>query len=295
MRRTTWLSKASVPKPQSLMASDVGGAEGHDGWVRAGFETKGVLMPVAADPSFGSLEAAVAFGVILLVAFLVTWVVTDLLRVPRAPYVATLTVVTLALAAGYLSWSETSFVDLATTDWVWAIAAGLVAGLVVAPGVRRLQPHERRHGSALAMQLAWEGVIYGIAEALLLATLPVLAVWHAAEDLGWTDSLWPKIGAGAFTVVGALVVIVVHHLGYRGFRGAAARPRLMGALLGCGLQALAFLLTGNVLAPIVAHIVLHWQMAFRGVELPPEAGSRATPGVEPQTASWMPEALAPAR
>jgi hypothetical protein len=114
----------------------------------------------------------------------------------------------------------------------------------------------------------WEGVVYGTAEAILLATLPVLAVWQAADALGWTDTAWAKAGSGTLAVVGALFVILVHHLGYREFRARAARKMLSGALVGCGIQALAFLLTGNVLAPIVAHIVLHWQLTLRGNEMP---------------------------
>jgi hypothetical protein len=35
------------------------------------------------------------------------------------------------------------------------------------------------------------------------------------------------------------------------------------------MQAIAFLVTGSVLAPIVAHIVLHGQLLLRGDELPP--------------------------
>ena len=48
---------------------------------------------------------------------------------------------------------------------------------------------------------------------------------------------------------------------------------LAGSLTGCGIQAIAFLLTGNVLAPIVAHIVLHWQLTMRGNEMPPASGT----------------------
>ena len=39
--------------------------------------------------------------------------------------------------------------------------------------------------------------------------------------------------------------------------------------MACGIQALAFLLTGNVLAPVVAHIVLHGELTLRGIEMPP--------------------------
>lgn len=248
-------------------------------------------MPVAPDPSFGWQEAALAYAVVLIAAFLVTWVVTDLLHVPRTPYVGVLTLVTVALGAGYLWSSGTDLADLVVPDWGWGVVGGLIAGAVVAPGVRRLPVPEERSGPPSVGLLAWEGVVYGFAEAVLLATLPVLAVWQAAEDLGWTGSTWSEVGSGALAIVGSLLVIAIHHLGYRGFRGAGARPKLMGALVGCGVQALAFLLTGNVLAPVIAHVLLHGQMLARGVELPPEEATARrmsrpkvrTPGVPAPT------------
>ncbi|HEX2404996.1 MAG TPA: hypothetical protein VHM29_09855 [Acidimicrobiia bacterium] len=225
-------------------------------------------MPVA-DSSFGWQEATAAFAIIAVVAFLVTWVVTDLGHMSRTPYVAVLTVTSLALSAGYIAWSGTAVADLVTAGWVWGILGGLVAAAVVTPLVRRLPAGLRPEGSLLLGRLLWEGVVYGFAEGVLLATLPVLAVWQATEALGWTDTAWAKAGSGALAVVGALFVILVHHLGYQEFRARAARKMLSGALVGCGIQALAFLLTGNVLAPVVAHIVLHGQLTLRGIEMPP--------------------------
>jgi hypothetical protein len=229
------------------------------------------FVPVGADPSFGWVEAAAAFTVIAIVAFLVTWLVTDVGRVPRTPYVAVLTLVTLGLGTGYLVWSGATLTELVTSRWGWGIVAGMIAGLVVSPGVRRLTSGPRPHGVSLVARFLWEGVVYGTAEAILLATLPVLAVWNAAVILGWTDTTRARASSGALAIAGALLVIGVHHLGYREFRGRAARPKLMGALVGCGVQALAFLLTGNLLAPIIAHIVLHSQMILRGIGLPPAA------------------------
>jgi hypothetical protein len=99
-----------------------------------------------------------------------------------------------------------------------------------------------------------------------LATLPVLAIWQATRDLDWSRG-W----GGALAILGALFVVLVHHLGYAEFRAHAARKKLVGALLACGLQALAFLVTGNLLAPVLAHILLHGQLIARGIELPPTA------------------------
>ena len=63
-------------------------------------------MPVA-DPTFTWQEALAAFAVIALSAFLVTWVLTDVLKVRREPFIPMLLAVALALGAGYLAWSGT--------------------------------------------------------------------------------------------------------------------------------------------------------------------------------------------
>lgn len=224
-------------------------------------------MPFA-DQAFSWHEAIATFALISLAAFLVTWVFTDLLRVPRAPYIALLLLVVLWLGAGYLAWSGTSS-SLFSSGVGWGLAAGLLAAAVALPMVRRLPSRPHAGGPKLVGLLMWEGLVYGVAEGVLLATLPVVAVWQACVNLGWTDGGWAKIGSGALAISGSLFVILVHHLGYSEFRTRAARKELAGALVVCGIQAMAFLATGSVLAPIVAHVVLHGQLLIRGVELPP--------------------------
>jgi hypothetical protein len=214
-------------------------------------------------------EGLAAFGVIAVVAFLVTWVLTDVLKVPRTPYIAMLFVVALGLGGGYCAWSGTSANELVTSGVGWALIAGLVAAAVAVPLVRKLPAHPHATGRDLAELMLWEGLVYGIAEAVLLSTLPVLAVWQTCGALGWTDGGWARVGSGTLAIVGSLVVILVHHLGYRQFRARAGRPALFGALAVCGVQAVAFLASGNALAPIVAHIALHGQLLIRGEELPP--------------------------
>jgi hypothetical protein len=59
-------------------------------------------MPIA-DPAFSWQQALAAFAIITLAAFLVTWLLTDRLRIPRAPYIPMLLAVTLGLGAGYLA------------------------------------------------------------------------------------------------------------------------------------------------------------------------------------------------
>lgn len=241
-------------------------------------------MP-AVEQTFGWQEAIIAFAIILTASFLVSWVATDLLRLSRGVYVAILALTALALGSAYLAWSGTSLTELVEAGWAWGILAGLLAAAVSAPMIRRLPSRPHPRGAQLGGSLLWEGLVYGFAEAILLATLPVLAAWQVAAAAGWTDDGWPKVASGALAIGGALLVVLVHHLGYAEFRVRAARPKLLGALVVCGLQAVAFLLTGNVLAPVIAHIVLHGQIIVRGIELPPQA-PRA--GMVPVTANRGP-------
>lgn len=211
--------------------------------------------------AFGWQEIAVAFAVLALAAFLVTWLVTDVLGIGRAAYIAILTLTVAALSAAYLIWSDMPTGDLVSNP-VWGVLAGVLAAAIVFPLVRRLPRGTHAHGGRLAVVLAWEGVVYGIAEATLLATLPVLVIWQGVGDGN-------RVALGALAVFGSLVVVFVHHLGYAEFRAPTGRTKLRGALVSCGLQALAFLLTGSIWAPVVAHILLHGQLIMRGVELPP--------------------------
>ena len=93
-------------------------------------------------------EALVAFGIVALAAFAVTWVTTSVADVPPSTYVAILAAVTRALGAGYVAASGVSVSELVTTNVGWALAARVVAGLV-----------------------------YGTAEGSLLAALPTIAIW----------------------------------------------------------------------------------------------------------------------
>jgi len=225
-------------------------------------------MPVA-DPSFGWQEAIAGYFVMMVAAFAVTWLVTDVLGLRRTPYIAVLALTVVSIGAWYVAWSGTSLAEITSSNLAWSLITGLVVAVAVTPLIRRLPQGRRTHGLRRAGLFAWEDVAYGVAEALLLAVYPVLTIWQAATAAGWTDTDGGKVGAGAVAIVGSLFVILVHHMGYAEFRQHAARPKLLGALLTCGLQALAFLVTGALLAPIIAHVALHFELTLRGAELPP--------------------------
>jgi hypothetical protein len=141
-------------------------------------------MP-GTDPGLTWQEGLAAFGVIAVVAFLVTWVLTDVLEVPRTPYIAMLFVVALGLGAGYCAWSGTSADELFT-----GASCGRSCGPACrwVPLVRRLPAHPRPERSRGLM--LWEGLVYASRRPCCLP--PVLAVWRACDAglgerrLGWS-------------------------------------------------------------------------------------------------------------
>jgi hypothetical protein len=230
-------------------------------------------MPVPSG-RFDAPAAWGAFVAIVVLAFLVTWVVTDRLHVRRTPYIGVLSALVLALGAGYLAWSGTSLRELAVDGWGWGVVAGILVAGILTPLVRRLPPTEPMQTPVSLRRYAWEALIYGFDEAVILASLPVILIWQAMSDAGWTEGAGRTVATGALAVAGAVLVILVHHLGYAEFRRPSARRELVGALFGCGLQAAAFAVTGNLIAPILAHVILHAQLLARHIQMPPEDGSR---------------------
>jgi hypothetical protein len=219
--------------------------------------------PEAAISWLGSLTWLLA---IIVAGFLVTWVLTDLLGMRRTPYILPLALVTGGLTWGYLSWSDTGLGRFMTNRWGWGVIGAAVTGTILAAMMRAQQGGPRPRGWSLAGILLWEGVVYGTAEGLLLSVLPVLVTWQAFGTVGWTSGTGKVLVAGAAAILASLAMIVIHHLGYRGFRDPAILATVM---TGCGLLSVAYLLTASPLAAVGGHIIMHMAANLHGVELSP--------------------------
>ena len=212
-----------------------------------------------------------ALGWLLAIAeagFLTAWVLTSLLGVRRTPYILALALLTGGLTWGYLAWSDTSLASFTTNHWGWGLAGAAVAGAILAWLSRHQPAGPRPQGWRLATTLAWEAVVYGAAEGLLLSVLPVLITWQAFAAYGWTSGTSESLVAGTAAMLASLAVIIIHHLGYRGFHDPAVLATVM---VGCGLLSLAYLLTASPLAAVGGHIILHTTLNLRGTEMPPYA------------------------
>ena len=194
--------------------------------------------------------------------FLVSWILSDVRPTKRVLYIPVLALVSGALTAGYLLWSDAG-TAFWTNRWGYGIVGAVLAGGLLNALLNRRIPHVTPH-AITARTLGWDGLVYGAAEGLLLSVLPVVVTWQMLSSNGWSSG-WRSIAAGALALVASVAVIVIHHLGYPDFRGA----KMSQAVLGCGILSIAYLLTASVIAPIVAHAVLHMVIVRKGMELPP--------------------------
>jgi hypothetical protein len=135
----------------------------------------------------------------------------------------------------------------------------LAAGVIGGPG------GARPAGFHLATALGWYGIVYGVADAVLLTIIPVLAV-GASRTMGTSGE---RLQRGALALVGSLLVTALYHAGFAEFRS----PALVQPLIGNAIVTAGYLVTRHAATPLIAHVLMHGAAVFHGMEataqLPP--------------------------
>jgi hypothetical protein len=216
------------------------------------------MVDLADTMTWAMAAALLAF--LLVLGFVVSWVATDVLDVSRQRYIGLLALAT-ALATVVVAWqSDTTVADMVTHHWVQGVLAGVATGVVVAAAIRKIPATLQRSGHDLHVAEAWEGVVYGISEGVLLSGLPAFVAWQAATDADWgTASAW------AAGLVASAAMIAVHHFGYWDYRNR----QVLVVVGGCLILTVGYLATGSLLAPALGHVLMHVSGITKGVELPP--------------------------
>jgi hypothetical protein len=139
---------------------------------------------------------------------------------------------------------------------VTVITAGLLIATVLAqPGAPRAE------GGRLVFELAWDGVVYGATDGVLLTVIPMVAVLGPRGPARWTSH--------ALAMLVSVAVFVIYHLGFPEFRGVTlGGPIVAGFVFGA-----AYLASRNPLVPVLAHIAMHVAAVLHGpagtAQLPP--------------------------
>jgi hypothetical protein len=221
------------------------------------------VLPFPGEPA-DAVGSLLWLLVIIAASFLVSWLFATRWRVPRNPYIAILGVMTIGLTAGYLLWIGLAIGDVLTTGWVVGLVAGAAAGAITALAMTRMPSTLHRHGADEGIAFAWEGLVYGVTEGVLLSALPALIAWQMVHSLRWSGAAGDA-GLWVVALLASVAVIVAHHLGYWEYRNRSLVP----IVIACGLLTVAFLLSGSVLAPVVGHVIMHSAAIAHGTELPP--------------------------
>lgn len=193
---------------------------------------------------------------------------SSLLRLDRATFVLAHTVLVLGFVVLYCRSAGIRAVAQIRRRWVGGAMGGLAFGLILIRGVTQQPGSPGPSEGGLAAALVWLGLVYGLSDALLLSVVPVLSIYGSrGSELvrGFTHRLrWGLAALG-----GSLLVTALYHLGFAEYRGSS----IVQPLIGNAIVTASYLLTGNPLAPIIAHVMMHGAAVMHGPEttlqLPP--------------------------
>ena len=152
--------------------------------------------------------------------------------------------------------------------WRAGLIVGALAGALLARTVLLQPASPRPEGVSLAWALLWDGGLYGIADAVLLTVLPVLAV-YGSRPAGELRSPATRWRWGLTALLASLFITAAYHLGFTEFRGSA----LVAPLIGNAVVTLSYLASGSPVAPLLSHTVMHAAAVLHGMattaQLPP--------------------------
>jgi hypothetical protein len=194
---------------------------------------------------------------------------SSLLKLPRdlflAPYVV-------AVAAFVLVWARRTGMDLGQLirgRLARGLVGAVVVGALMAASVLRQPASPLPEGWRLGWDLFWLGLVYGVADATLLAVVPIASTWRTCRRFGMTRGGGGRLPAGVAALAASQFVTAAYHLGFAEYRG----PGLVAPLIGNGAMALGYLLFANPLTAVIAHVALHVTSVLHGVDttvtLPP--------------------------
>ena len=203
-------------------------------------------------------------------AFLVPFVLAELLEVPRDLYYALYIVGVAAFFGLWVRATGQSFGEMLRRRWVLALVIGLaVAGLLTLIVLRTEDATARPGGLELIGAVMWRGVAYGLADGLLLSAFPILAVFAMFAGTKTRERLLGTVAIGLAALAASLAMTAAYHLGYRDFRSEKLRKPVAGDVV----WSIPTLVTLNSIGAPIAHAGLHTSAVLHSYEtdtyLPP--------------------------
>lgn len=203
-------------------------------------------------------------------AFLVPFVLADLLGMPRDLYYAAYVVGVATFFALWLRATGQAFGEMVRRRWVLALVLGFaVAGVLALIVLRTEDATIRPGGIELLGAVLWRGVAYGLADGLLLSAFPILAVFAMFAGTRLRERILGAVAIGLAALVASLAMTAVYHVGYSDFRSEKLRKPVAGDVV----WSVPTLVTLNPIGAPIAHAGLHTSAVLHSYEtdtfLPP--------------------------
>jgi D-alanyl-D-alanine carboxypeptidase len=189
----------------------------------------------------------------LVLFFLIPFALTDLVSTNRDLYYGIYIGAVFGFVGLWLHYANESARTVLTRNW----RAGVTLGVVFCGAMLAIVLNEpatsHPDGLAFAAAIVWRGVLYGLADGLILSAFPILAVFAAFAGTRALARWRGKVAIGALALAVSLLFTAVYHLGYSDFRGEKVRKPLAGDVI----WSVPTLVTLNPLGAPIAHAGLH--------------------------------------
>jgi len=192
-------------------------------------------------------------GAGLLLFFLVPFTFTDVLSINRDLYYGIYIATVFAFVAAWLAYANDTPRGVLFRHWRAGVTLGLLfAGAMI---VIVLNEPSTSHpgGARFAAAVGWRGVLYGLADGLILSAFPILAVFAAFEGRRILNRWHGKAAVGALALAMSMLFTATYHLGYSDFRGAKVRKPIAGDVM----WSVPTLATLSPFGAPIAHAGLH--------------------------------------
>jgi hypothetical protein len=210
------------------------------------------------------LGAGLVFG------FLVSFLLADVLELPRDLFYG---IYAASVLTFFVAWAKSTgqpFGEMLRRRWVLALALGFAfAGVMALIALRTEEATARPEGIDLIAAVLWRGVVYGLADGLLLSAFPILAVFAAFAGTKLRGQWLGKVAIGSAAIIASVAMTASYHLGYRDFRSEKVGRAVSGDLV----WSVPTLVTLNPIGAPIAHAGLHVSAVLHSYEtdlfLPP--------------------------
>ena len=214
-----------------------------------------------------------------LVSFLVPFVLADQLDLQRDIYYGLYSLAAIGLFVVWARATGASVGSMIRRRWILATALGLVVALVMALVVLRAEDATSRpDGPAVVGAVVWRGLLYGIADGVLLSAFPILVVYAAFAASALNERRLGRLAIGFAALGASLVMTATYHFGYDDFRSGKVRSPVAGDVV----WSVPTLATLNPIGAPIAHAGLHVTAVLHSYEtdlfLPPHDATTRNEG-----------------